>query len=178
MSQSSKVLFAPADAPGAARTLEELEGIIAKGLPTDDQIALALLEIHDRKLYHKEYGTFQAYLRRRWQFSRSRGYQILHFARLLEMSTTVGTSGPQTERQARLLNRAGKPRRPRETDVVTRAMNYLVAAYEKLPLLERRDFVESLQSLLFEMHEQVEKHLASPAGSSGTSDNPSSKAHP
>ena len=66
-----------------------------------------------RRLYKKDYGTFKSYLLRRWQISLPRGYQMLHFARLIRMSTAVDTGGPENERRARLLDGEGKARRPR-----------------------------------------------------------------
>jgi len=49
-------------------SLEDLESVIARGLPNYDAMAVALLEIHDRKLYRKP-----------------RAYQMLHFARLKKL---------------------------------------------------------------------------------------------
>ena len=50
----------------------------------------------------------------------------------------------------------GKARRPREEDPVMRAMNYLAAAYRKLPAPERQDFIQFLKSLLHEMEKGLE----------------------
>ena len=115
--------------PPASPNLEYWEGIIAQGLPNREAVALALLEIHSRKLYGEGYGSFQAYLRQRWHFSRARGYQLLHFARLKKRSTAVDTLGPQNERQARRLDAQGNGRRPAEDDPIMQAMEYVAAAF-------------------------------------------------
>ena len=153
----------PPDTPSGRRTLDDLEAVISQGLSSiaqslrdREQVALAMLEIHDSGLYKKDYGTFKSYLLRRWGISRPRGYQMLHFARLIRMSTMVDTGGPENERQARLLDGRGEARRPRQDETVLRAMNYLVKAYEKLPSPERRNFVESLQDLLREKEKKLE----------------------
>jgi hypothetical protein len=164
----------PAATPIGKRPLKDLEAAIAQGLSSiaqslrdRSQVALAMLDIHDGMLYKKDYGTFKSYLLQRWQISRPRGYQMLHFARVILMSTTVDTGGPENERQARLLDGGGKARRPRETDPVVRVMDYIVKAYEKRPPSERRDFVESVQDLLRDLESKLEpKHKAPTAGCS------------
>jgi hypothetical protein len=144
------------------RSLADLETDIARSgsetahaLQARRQMALALVEIHKRKLYKKDYASFESYLTRRWRFSRSRGYQLLHFGRRIAMSTTVDNCGPETERQARLLDSEGRPCRQKGEDTVMLAMNYLVKAYENLPLTEREDFVEDLMELLREMQKEL-----------------------
>jgi hypothetical protein len=150
--------------PGAMRSLKELEQVIAQGLASVAQsrdaskrVALAILEVHDRKLYLQRCKTFELYLHLQWNIKRARGYQLLHFARQTKMSTTVDTSVPSNERQARSLDAQGKPRRPRDDDPVMRAMNYVVKAYEELPPPLRGELVESLQELLHEMEMELER---------------------
>jgi len=94
-------------------SLQYYEAIIARGLPSLENVAAALLELHEQRLYRKSYGSFKEYLRWRWHLSRARGYQMLHFARLKRMSTEVDTGAPLNERQARLLDAQGKLRRLR-----------------------------------------------------------------
>jgi len=114
-------------------SLQYYEAIIARGLPSLENVAAALLELHDRRLYRKSYGSFKEYLRWRWHLSRARGYQMLHFARLKRMSTEVDTGAPLNERQARLLDAQGKLRKKREEDLILRAMGYLSSTFDRLP---------------------------------------------
>jgi hypothetical protein len=146
---------APVPAAGGPG-LEYYEGIMARGLPSYEAVSLALLEIHERKLYSALYGSFQAYVQRRWQFSRARAYQMLHFARLKRLSTMVDiTLGPENERQARALDGQGNPRSPEEADPVFRAMRYLVKLFERLPSAERREFIESIGNLLRDFTQEM-----------------------
>lgn len=58
-------------------TLTELEVIIERGLATFIEVGTALREIHNLKLYQKDYDTFENYCLQRWGFSRSVGYDYL-----------------------------------------------------------------------------------------------------
>src|SRR5437867_9128316 len=88
-------------------TLVELEQIIESSLPKFDEACFALLEIHRRKLYKLDFRSFEAYLEKRWRMSRSRAYQLLHYARVMKPSTMVDNFGPANERQAREINARG-----------------------------------------------------------------------
>jgi hypothetical protein len=147
--------------PPERPTLAELESAIADGLPRIDALALALLEIHERKLFRPAYRSFRDYLLRRWGMSRARGYQLLHFARIQRMSTTVGTDLPGNEREARRQDAQGKPRRPRETDRVLCAMNYVSNAFFRLPATRRLELIETLGELLAEMKRKLDREEGS-----------------
>jgi hypothetical protein len=157
--------------PTSGHGLEDLEAIIARGLPSYDAVSMALFEIHERRLYLKLYGSFREYIRRRWQFSRARAYQILHFARLKQLSTTVDTKGaPKNERQARALDGQGNPRSDEQADPVLRAMSYLSKVFERLPISERADFIDSIGDLLHEFRQEVARQRPTsiaPAPTSG-----------
>jgi hypothetical protein len=55
----------------------ELEGIIQRGLSTFVEVAQALVEIRDKRLYRQFYPTFEAYCRTRWHFGSSRARQVM-----------------------------------------------------------------------------------------------------
>jgi hypothetical protein len=55
----------------------------------------ALREIRDSYLYRQTHSTFELYLKGRWGMSRSRGYQLIDFAREQYLSTNVDK--PKTE---------------------------------------------------------------------------------
>jgi hypothetical protein len=82
------------------RDLAELESIIAKGLPTYQEVGSALDEIHSRKLYKPHYKNFRTYLLERWGISRAHGYRLIAAARLAVMSP-AGDKTPANEHQAR-----------------------------------------------------------------------------
>jgi hypothetical protein len=145
---------APDEAKDGARregpNLADLEIAIAHGLPQQEAVAFALLEIHDRRLYRPDYRSFKDYLFQRWEFSRARGYQLLKFARLKRMSTMVGTSAPNNERQARTRDARGQARGGRE-DLVLRAMNYVADTFERLPDFQRRELIHYIRALVAEL---------------------------
>ena len=148
---------APPSLPGTSvtpRSLEQLEQIIAAGLNRYDDVSAALFEIHARKLYKPGYGSFRSYLRRRWGMSRSRGYQLLHYARLKQMSTRVD-NGPQNERQARRLDNNGQERQTEAPDLICRVMLYLGKYFEQLPGRWRWEYITAVQELLLEMAERL-----------------------
>jgi hypothetical protein len=161
MNQNSPDQGAAGGAPKASRTFEELEAAIAAGLPKQDeaahQVAVALFEIHERELYRPAYQSFKDYLARRWNLSRARAYQLLHFARLKHMSTAVDTKRPENERQARALDTNGKPRRRREDNPVLRAMNYLANLFCRLTPDQRRELVECIGELLRDMEREIDR---------------------
>lgn len=146
-------LSGPKDQNQDGQNLADLEDRITRGLPSLvslDTVALALLEIYERQLY-KEYGSFKAYLEKRWHWSRSRGYQLLHFGRLKRMSTMVDTTGAINERQARLLDADGKPRKGPDPDLVQHAMGYLARTFFRLKGCDRPEFIDTIRQLLWEM---------------------------
>ncbi len=133
--------------PAPELGLDHYEQIITLGLPDMESVALALFEIHRRKLYKQTYRSFQEYLRQRWHMSRARGYQLLHFARLKQASTTV-----DTERQARCLKADGTPRKKEEDDdPIRRAMVYLHNLYDRLNLHDREELIEFVGVVLDEL---------------------------
>lgn len=87
--------------------LATLEAIVERGLDTFVQVGLALAEIRDARLYKQRYGTFEAYCRERWGFSRSRGYRLIRAAELASLSPTGDI---QNERQARAVLEPGATR--------------------------------------------------------------------
>ena len=56
------------------------------------QNGILLLKIRDENLYQAEYGTFENYLEKRWDYDRSRGYQLINAA---EMSKKIELVSPE-----------------------------------------------------------------------------------
>jgi hypothetical protein len=80
-----------------------LESVIENGLATFEATGRALLEIRDCKLYRDDYRTFEAYCRKRWGFSKSRGNQLIAGVKVLDNLTTTGCQ--LNERQLRELGK-------------------------------------------------------------------------
>jgi len=83
------------------------ENIIEKGLETFFEVGKVLTEIRDKKLYRKDYSTFEDYCIKRWGFQRRKAYRLIEAAAVLK-NVSHGTQIiflPQNERQARELAR-------------------------------------------------------------------------
>lgn len=87
--------------------LNRLEDAIQDGAL---QMWRALRDLRDRRLYRRDFPSFEAYLRERWDISRSRGYQITAAADLVDAVAGSGVTIPN-ERVARSLLAVNPDRR-------------------------------------------------------------------
>lgn len=85
------------------KSLDFQEATIEKGRKTFVEVGKALAKIRDGKLYRETHTTFEAYCKERWAWSRVRAHQLIESAEITETLTTVNTTLPTTERQARPL---------------------------------------------------------------------------
>jgi hypothetical protein len=89
-----------------ARSLEELEAVIARGMAAVVEVGEALMEVRARALYTKQgYPTFEAYWEGRWKMHRARAYQMIDAAKTMRalVSTRVDIPRPIYETQTREL---------------------------------------------------------------------------
>jgi hypothetical protein len=86
-----------------AQTLAHYEAIIAQGLKVFVEVGQALLAIREQKLYREAFGTFEDYLRQRWDLSRSYAHRLIDAAEVTERLLPVGNILPVNEAQARPL---------------------------------------------------------------------------
>jgi hypothetical protein len=89
--------------PDEVQTLEHYEEIIAQGLQTFVHVGHALLVIRDQRLYRQAYGTFEEYLRQRWDLGRSYAHRMIDAAVVVENLLPIGNMVPVNEAQARPL---------------------------------------------------------------------------
>lgn len=61
-----------------------LEQTIESGLKTFVDVGTALMVVRDSKLYRQEYGTFEDYCRMRWNMGKSRVYQMIDAATVVQ----------------------------------------------------------------------------------------------
>jgi len=82
-----------------------LESKIKAGLDSFMQVAEALVEIRDSRLYRIEHATFDDYCKSKWNFNSSRARQLIGAAETSEnlRSVTTGNTLPTKERQVRPL---------------------------------------------------------------------------
>jgi hypothetical protein len=98
-----------------AGRLAELETVIERGLQTFIEVGSALMEIRNSRLYRQTYATFEEYCQERWDLRKSRIYQLMDAAEVVEnlkSSTIVELSSgstplPTNEAQARPLAKLG-----------------------------------------------------------------------
>ncbi len=79
------------------RRFERLNRLILKRVAAVKQFWLALVEIHDGRLYAGQFDSFESYLETIPEVGRIRGYQLLNAGRVAQNVPI------QTERQARVL---------------------------------------------------------------------------
>lgn len=98
--------------PATPRTLNELEGVVQRGLAAFLEVGYALQEIRDRRLYSLpplRYRTFESYLRERVGVSRSHVFRLIDAARVDGALSPAGDRAPGrhvslgSERAARAL---------------------------------------------------------------------------
>lgn len=87
--------------PKENRDFVRLNRTILRRVKAVKQFWLALVEIHDRRLYRRHFANFEAYLESIPEVGRIRGYQLLNAGRVSSFIPIT------TERQARVL--AGLP---------------------------------------------------------------------
>ncbi|MFD2609542.1 hypothetical protein ACFSR9_08840 [Deinococcus taklimakanensis] len=80
--------------------LASLEHTIQAGLQTFRDTGAALAEIRDGRLYRATHATFDAYLERRWGFTRQHAGRLIQAAEVAQVLEPVGYT-PDTEREAR-----------------------------------------------------------------------------
>jgi hypothetical protein len=80
-----------------AQRLEDYEQIIAEGIQTFVQVGHALLAIRDQRLYRQDYGTFEEYLRQRWDLGRSYAHRMIDAAVVVENLLPIGNIVPANE---------------------------------------------------------------------------------
>jgi len=90
--------------------LGEREEIIEQGRETFLAVGRALLEIREYRagvLFKDTYGSFEAYIRERWEFGRSYAYRLMNAAEVVDQLSPRGDSSaaaqPVSEKQIRTL---------------------------------------------------------------------------
>lgn len=85
--------------------LERCEKIIEAGKQTFVEVAFALRQIQEFRLYRKDYDTFEAYCQIRWGWSRQRAAQIINSASVVQQLPENLSTRVDTEKAARELGK-------------------------------------------------------------------------
>lgn len=99
--------------PPEIADLERLEKVVEKGKQTFVEVGLALAEIRERKLYRRDYDTFEAYCQERWGWTRVRAHQLIQAAQVVEALPSKCKPVVNTERAARELGKLPVPEQKR-----------------------------------------------------------------
>lgn len=84
--------------------LIELETLIDSQRRCFYQIGKALKQIRDERLYRElMFDSFEAYLKNRWEMSRSQAYRLIEAARVIDNLSPIGDILPENEAQLRAL---------------------------------------------------------------------------
>jgi len=144
----------------AREALLHYERIIEQSLANEAQRDLALLRIHDSKLYKVTHASFAEYLQERWGFSRSRGYQMLHHARVKLACIQNGQPPPANERQARELGKDGMSLKKQSKESsyekrFQRVTKYLAKNLAESFAAEPLRFLEDLRTALHDFEQKL-----------------------
>ncbi|HLO51121.1 MAG TPA: hypothetical protein VK211_22090 [Kamptonema sp.] len=85
------------------RRLQELELVVEQGLQTFYEVGKALDEIRENRLYRETHRTFEAYCHKKWGISKTRAYQFIDAAEIMENLSTIVDKFPNRENQVRPL---------------------------------------------------------------------------
>ena len=86
-----------------AHELERCEVVIKQGLNTFIEVGEALFLIRDKRLYRKEFNTFEDYCQQKWSLSKPYVNRIISASQTFSNLTPMGTILPESERQVRPL---------------------------------------------------------------------------
>lgn len=110
MMDEAQTLSLFTDADGDLTTPEQeqltrLEETVAQGLNTFVDVGTALMVIRDSKLYRQSHDTFEDYCRDRWHMGKSRVYQMIDAATVVDnLQKSKILDFPPNESQARALS--------------------------------------------------------------------------
>lgn len=124
-----------------SKRLMGLEKTIQAGVETFITVGLALEEIRAARLYRAEFETFQEYCQKRWNFTKSRAFQLIDAAATVKALPPPLSTIVDTESAARALKKAtsGGAKSPKTRRVKKR----LEQAAEKKERVTAKDIEEA-----------------------------------
>ncbi len=95
--------------PPEITAFERLEKVIEAGQKTFVEVGLALTEIREKKLYRKDYETFDAYCQGRWGWGQKRASQLIIAANTVKLLPKPLSTMVESERVAREIGKLPVP---------------------------------------------------------------------
>ena len=89
-------------APAEQVELAALEATIEQNLAAFVAVGTALLTIRDKRLYRRDYHTFEAYCGERWGLKRQRAYELMEAAGVVTVVSEISDTAPARLRLAEL----------------------------------------------------------------------------
>lgn len=83
--------------------LDELCGVVDRGIKTFFEVGMALAEIRDSRLYRGSRETFEDFCRDRWDIGKAYAYRCIEAAVVVQNLSPIGDTKPENEAQARPL---------------------------------------------------------------------------
>jgi hypothetical protein len=128
---------APTEQRGAltqseAERLAELESAIERGKMTFIEVGNALAEIRNRRLYRRDWPTFEAYCVFHWGWSRQRSYQLIEAAAVVKLLPDAMSTIVDAESQARELAKVAEEDREKVMQEVIRRGSVTAKAIQKV----------------------------------------------
>lgn len=111
-----------------ALDLSKLEKVIAKWQHVFVEVGNALLEIRDRRLYRKAYGSFNEYCEAKWGWGERRASQLIQAAIVVQQLPASHSTMVPSERVARAVAKVPKERRAEVVEAAAQATNGHVTA--------------------------------------------------
>jgi hypothetical protein len=115
-----------------AERLAELESAIERGKKTFIEVGNALAEIRDRRLYRRDWPTFEAYCIFHWGWSRQRSYQLIEAAAVVKLLPDALSTIVDAESQARELAKVAAEDRENVMREVIRRGSVTASAIQKV----------------------------------------------
>lgn len=155
--------------PQEQQDFRRLEELVRDGFSTMEKMAGALREIRQRKLYRKEFRTFDSYVRTKWDMCIRRAYQICTYGEVIENLRAHNCAEiPEREAQARELAKLPSEAQAEVWNEVVRKGKPTAAAIAKHRRREKSLHVPAAEKRAGESPNSNTMEVAVPAPMSGT----------
>lgn len=151
--------------PAEIHDLQSCEEIIERGKKTFVEVGLALAEIRERKLYKRDFNTFEAYCQQRWGWSHQRTSQLINSAAVVQrLPEKVATMVAKSERAVREVAKVEPSKREEVIQkaastgpVTARKIAEAARSVEEKPAIEVDELGQTIPKQLLPMWERREE---------------------
>lgn len=145
--------------PAEIHDLQSCEDIIERGKTTFVAVGLALAEIRERKLYKRDFDTFEVYCQKRWGWSHQRASQLINSAAVIQrLPEKVATIVAKNEGVAREVSKVAPEKREEVVQkaaasgpVTAKRVAEAAKAVEEKPVIEMDEVGQPIPKQLLEL---------------------------